>query len=166
MEKALQIIDRISELSGKVVSVLPGVVVIAIMYEISMRYVFRLPTLWASEVIVYGCGLTYVLGAAWALRERRHVKIDLLYDRLSERGRAILDSGTFVFFALYILVLIWASGKYALKSYALGETSGSAWNPVVYPIKAAIPIGASLLFLQAVAKFIRVLHFAIKGSSL
>ncbi len=166
MKNLLTVIDAISEFSGKISSAFPAIVVVAIMYEISMRYILKLPTLWASEVIVYGSGLTYVLGAAWALKEGRHVKIDLIYDRLSPRQRALMDSFTYLFFVLYLAVLIWASYKFAYKSAMLGETSGSAWDPIVYPIKAAIPLGALLLLLQGTAKFIRDLHFAIKGRPL
>jgi TRAP-type mannitol/chloroaromatic compound transport system permease small subunit len=131
-----------------------------------MRYVFHLPTLWVSESMVFGAGLTYVLGAAWALQDNRHVKIDLIYGRLTLRQRAIIDSITFVFFALYMGVFLWATSVYARRSLSVLETSGSAWDPPVYPIKLALMFGVILLLLQGIAKFIRDLHYAIKGNSL
>ncbi|MBW2094779.1 MAG: TRAP transporter small permease subunit [Deltaproteobacteria bacterium] len=166
MKKLLSFIDALSIWTGKTSGWLIFIVVFFIIYEVLSRYIFHHPTLWVTESVVFGCGLSYVLGAAWALQDNRHVKIDMIYDRLNSRRRAIMDSITFVFFALYLGVLLWATTKYAWHSVLLRETSGSAWDPVIYPIKMALPIGVALLLLQGIAKFIRDLHRAIKGTKL
>jgi TRAP-type mannitol/chloroaromatic compound transport system permease small subunit len=166
MKKILSFIDALSIWTGKTSSWLIFIVVFFIIYEVLSRYVFHHPTLWVTESVVFGCGLSYVLAAAWALQDNRHVKIDMIYDRLTSRRRAIIDSITFVFFALYLGVFLWASAKYAWHSVLLRETSGSAWDPVIYPIKMALPIGVALLLLQGIAKFIRDLHRAIKGTEI
>ena len=166
MRKLLSMVDAVSTWSGKAASWLILIVVGFIIYEILMRYVFHLPTLWVSESMVFGSGLTYVLGAAWALKDNRHVKIDLLYGRLNLRQRAVIDSFTFVFFALYLGVFLWAVSEYTWRSVAVRETSGSAWDPPVYPIKLALVTGVVLLLLQGIAKFIRDLYFAVKGHQL
>ena len=166
MKRLLAIVDSLSTWTGKAASWLTLVVVIFIVYEIMMRYVFHLPTLWVSESMVFGCGLTYVLGAAWALQDNRHVKIDLVYGKLTLRQRAAIDAVTFVFFALYLGFFLWAVSKYAWQSVSVAETSGSAWDPVVYPIKVALAFGTLLLLLQGIAKFVRDLHFTIKGREL
>jgi TRAP-type mannitol/chloroaromatic compound transport system permease small subunit len=164
MNKLLAVIDAISTWTGKTASWLIALVVVFIIYEIFMRYVLRLPTLWVSESIVFGSGLTYVLGGAWALKENRHVKIDLLYDRMGKRRRAIIDAITFVFFSLYMGVFLWAVFEYVVRSVSVGETSGSAWDPPVYPIKIALLFGVLILILQGIAKFIRDLRLAIRGT--
>ena len=110
--------------------------------------------------------LSYVLGAGWALLDHRHVKIDLIYDRFTPRQRAVIDSITFVFFALYLGFFLWAVSKYAWQSVLVRETAGSAWDPPVYPIKVALLVGVVLLLLQGIAKLIRDLHLAIKGREL
>jgi TRAP-type mannitol/chloroaromatic compound transport system permease small subunit len=166
MKKLLSFIDALSTFVGKAGSWLILLVVGFIVYEIVMRYVFHLPTLWVSESMVFGCGLTYVLGAAWALKENRHVKIDLIYGRLTTRQRAVIDSITYVFFALYMGVFLWAASKYTWQSVLVRETTSSAWDPPVYPIKIALVVGVALLLLQGTAKFIRDLHYAIKGTKL
>ena len=166
MKRLLSIIDALSIWTGKAASWLILLVVIFIIYEILMRYVFHLPTLWVSESMVFGCGVTYVLGAGWALLDHRHVKIDLIYGRFTPRQRAIIDSITFVFFALYLGFFLWAVSKYAWQSVLVRETAGSAWDPPVYPIKVALLVGVALLLLQGIAKLIRDLHLAIKGREL
>ena len=166
MKKLLSALDALSAWVGKVGSWLILLVVFFVIYEILMRYLFHLPTLWVTESMVFGCGVSYVLGAAWALQENRHVKIDLLYGRLTVRQRAVMDSITYFFFALYLGVFLWAASKYTWQSVRLGETTGSAWDPPVYPIKIALVVGVSLLLLQGTAKLIRDLHMAIKGTEL
>ncbi|MBL7225169.1 MAG: TRAP transporter small permease subunit [Desulfobacteraceae bacterium] len=166
MKKLLSALDALSAWVGKAGSWLILLVVFFVIYEILMRYLFHLPTLWVTESMVFGCGVSYVLGAAWALQENRHVKIDLLYGRLTVRQRAVMDSITYFFFALYLGVFLWAASKYTWQSVRLGETTGSAWDPPVYPIKIALVVGVSLLLLQGTAKLIRDLHMAIKGTEL
>ncbi|MCF8108176.1 MAG: TRAP transporter small permease subunit [Desulfohalobiaceae bacterium] len=166
MKKLLAVIDTLSIWTGKAISWVILLVVCIIIYEILMRYVFHLPTVWVSESMVVGSGLTYVLGAAWTLQERRHVKIDLIYAHLTHRQRAVIDCITFVFFALYLGIFFWAATEYARRSVMVLETSGSAWDPPVYPIKIALAAGVGLLLLQGTAKFIRDLYFAIKGKEL
>ena len=164
MNKLLAVIDAMSTWAGKAASWLIALVVVFIIYEIFMRYVLHLPTLWVSESMVFGSGLTYVLGGAWALKENRHVKIDLVYGRLNERQRAIIDAITFVFFAIYMVVFLWAVFEYVGRSVSVLETSGSAWDPPIYPVKIALLVGVLLLLLQGIAKFIRDLRFAIRGT--
>jgi TRAP-type mannitol/chloroaromatic compound transport system permease small subunit len=166
MKKFLSLIDCLSINVGKAGSWLILAVVAFIIYEIVMRYIFHLPTLWVSESMVFGCGISYVLGAAWALQDNRHVKIDLIYDRLTPRQRAVMDAITYIFFALYLGVFLWAASKYTWQSIMVRETTSSAWDPPVYPIKIALVVGTGLLLLQGTAKFIRDLYFAIRGKEL
>jgi len=157
------LIDRLVTWMGKLFSVVTLLVVFVVVTEIVMRYLFHAPTLWASESMVFGCALVYVMGAAWTAHEGRHVKIELLYGRLSVKGRAIADACTFLFFALYLGLLFWASIQYALDSLSVGETSGSPWDPPVYPFKIALAVGILLLLLQGAGKLVKDLRFAIGG---
>jgi TRAP-type mannitol/chloroaromatic compound transport system permease small subunit len=157
------LIDRFIIRTGKLFSLLTLLVVFVVVYEILMRYIFHAPTLWASESMVFGCALVYVMGAAWTAHEGKHVKIELVYGRLSARGRAIADAVSFLFFALYLGMMLWASLQYAWDSLEVRETSGSPWNPPIYPFKIALAAGIFLLLLQGVGKLIRDLHVAIRG---
>lgn len=159
-------IDKISSWIGKTSSYLMLLVTPIICYEVAMRYVFHRPTLWASEAIVYLCGFVYVLGAAWTLQENRHVKIDLIYEKLSPRGKRIMDIFSFFFFALYMGMMLWVGTRFAIESFDVLETSGTPWDPPVYPVKIAFVIGVLLLILQGSAKLIRDIYFIIKGQEI
>ncbi len=141
-------------------------VVAIVSYEVSMRYLFHRPTLWASEAMIFCCGFVYVLGAAWTLLENRHVKIDIVWEKLSPRGRRLLNVITFIFFLLYMVLMLREGSRFALDSFELRETSGSPWDPPVYPLKVAFVVGIVMLILQGTSKFIRDLYFVIKGKEL
>jgi len=165
MRRILSVVDLVSTWVGKVVSVLTLFVALAIVYEILMRYAFSKPTVWASESTVFACGLVYLLGGAWTLLEDKHVRIDMLYSKVSHRGRAALDCFTYLFFAFYIAVMLYATAIYAYESAALRETTMTPWDPPIYPMKVAMAVALALLLLQGTARFIRNLYFLIKGKA-
>jgi TRAP-type mannitol/chloroaromatic compound transport system permease small subunit len=166
MRGIIRIIDRISVWTGKALSLLILFVVFVIIYEVVMRYCLNRPTLWAYETMTMSCAYTYVLGAAWVLKERKHVHIEVISERLSPRKRAIMDSFTFLFFLLYMGMLLWAASKYAWESFLLRETMPSTWAPPIYPLKIALAMGVLLLILQGTANFLRDIYLAIQGSEL
>ena len=166
MKFFVTIIERISEWSGKLISYLLIPILGIAFYEVVMRYVFHRPTRWATESIIFGCAFIYVIGAAWTMLSNRHVKIDLVYERVPHRGKRLLDFITFFFFALYIGFMLWVGAKYAWESFQLSETTGSNWSPPVYPVKIAFVVGVFLLLLQGIAKALRDIYFAITGKEL
>jgi len=156
-------IDAISIWSGNIISAINPIVVVFVVYEIIRRFVFNAPTIWANEATVYLSALAYLLGGAYSHYYKAHVRVDILYLKFSPRKRAILDAITFFFTFIYLGSLIWVGSIYSWESIKGLEKTGSPWNPPVYPLKIAIPLGAALLLLQSVANFIRDLTFAIKG---
>jgi len=163
MKGFLSKIDTISIWSGNIVSVIYPVVVALVVYEIIMRFVFNAPTIWSNEATVYLSALGYLLGGAYSLYYKAHVRVDILYLKFSPRVRAMLDVITFFFTLIYMGSLIWFGSIYTWESIKILEKTGSPWNPPIYPLKIAIPLGAFLILLQSITNFIRDLHFAIKG---
>ena len=166
MKKILVLIDGTSIWVGKVTSILTLIVAFIISYEIIMREVLVKPTIWVAEATVFGCGLLYLLGGAWTLKQDGHVRVDMLYHGLSRRGKAIIDCLTYFAFALYIVVMIWAAWQYMEQSIAVRETTMSPWDPVIWPFKIALVLALFLLLLQQTAKFVRDLYYIIKGEEL
>ena len=166
MKRILTLVDGISTWSGKAVSTLGLFVAVVIAYEILMRTFFSRPTVWASESTVFACGLIYLLGGAWALQEDKHVRIDMLYNKLSPQRQALVDCFTYLFFSLYILVMLKATWIYMAESVQLRESTTSAWDPPIYPMKIAMTLSLILLFLQGTARMIRNVYFLVKGKPL
>lgn len=163
MRKILKAIDVVDTGLGRILSYLNIAVVTIVCWEIVARYVFNAPTVWASEAMVMLSGAMYALAAGYAQLNKRHVRIDLVYSKLGVKGKAVCDALGYLFFSLFIYALVVHGGIFAWDSIQLAETSGTPWNPIVYPVKAAIPIGASLLWLQVTADLIRGLLEAFGG---
>jgi TRAP-type mannitol/chloroaromatic compound transport system permease small subunit len=166
MRNFVRIIENISRYSGHFISYLLIPILGVAFFEVVMRYLFHRPTVWATESIIFGCAFVYVIGAAWTMLTNRHVKIDLVYEKISLRGQKFLDFITFFFFALYIGFMLWVGFNYAWESFQLGETTGSNWSPPIYPVKIAFVIGVFLLLLQGIAKAICDIYFVITGKEL
>ncbi len=164
MRRILATIDKLNDQVGKLVSFLVIAMIGVMVYEVVARYVFNSPTVWAYETVTFLLGAYAILGGAYVLRHGAHVNIDILSARLSPRKRAILDVITSTFFFLFCVVLLWKGAEWAARSVSLSETTWSSWAPPVYPIKILIPVGAFLLLIQGLAKFIRDLLTAITGA--
>jgi TRAP-type mannitol/chloroaromatic compound transport system permease small subunit len=149
--------------SGKLFSFLVWPMILVIACEIIARYLFNLPTIWASETVTYLCGIYGVVGGAYTLRFRGHVNVDIIYARLSTRQKATVDLITSLLFFFFFGVLLWTGIILAWDSVEIMETSGTAWSPPIYPVKIIVPLGAILMLLQGVSDFIRNLKMAVTG---
>ena len=165
MEKFLRIIDRASEWTGKCASFLVVILTLAIGYDITVRYLFAKANFWPYDLTYMLYGSYTMLGAAYCHYLKGHVRMDLIYSRLSPRGRAKMDviCYIFLFFPLFS-VLLYKCGENTLWAVMHGETShASVWRPSLAPFKIAILFGIFLFYLQGIAEFIRALTVAIKG---
>jgi len=164
----LRAIDSISARTGKLIAwiILPNV--LALVYEFFARYVFGSPTNWSYEVTYFLYGSHFLLGAAYTLHLKAHIRIDIFYQSLSPRGRAIVDTlGYLVFFFPVMLLLIYAGAEFTIQSFQMNEKSGlSPWRPLLYPYKGIMSLAIFLLFLQGVAEFVRNTYHAFKGKEI
>lgn len=163
MKHLLTIIDAISEYTGRLVAFLCIPILVIIVMEVVARYLFAAPFIWSHEVTTFLCTFLYLIGGAYVLRNGGHISVDLIHKNLSPRGKAIMDLVASFFFFIYCGVLLWAGFSFASTSIQILERSGSAWNPPIYPVKAAIPAAAFLILLAGLAKFIRDFKIAVTG---
>ena len=165
VERLLKVIDAVSERTGRMVGWIAVPMIIALIYEVFARYIFHRPTIWSYEITYMIYGTHFLLGAAYTLKVKGHIRIDLLYMRFSPRKRALIDViGYLVIFFPITVVLIFASFDMAKDAYTIKEVSQfTPWQPILWPFKSVICIGFSLFFLQGVAEFIRSLLMLIRG---
>ena len=129
----------------------------AVMYEVIMRYFFNAPTLWAFDFTIQMYGAVFMMGGASAMSTKTHVKADMYYNRLSEKGQAILDLVLFIcFYAPGVFALTYAGYFYAKKAWIVYETS---WNSPaqiqIYFSKSLIPIAGLLLLIIGISEIFR-----------
>jgi TRAP-type mannitol/chloroaromatic compound transport system permease small subunit len=148
-------VDAINDWFGRAFGLTVLLVVFAVIYEVVARGVFGVGTLWSNETTVYVSAVAYLIAGGYALRHHRHVRIDVVCQAFAPGTRARLDLLTFVFFVIYVGALVWVGGTMAWTSFLQGESTGSPWNPPIWPVKMAIPASGLLLLLQGVANLLR-----------
>jgi TRAP-type mannitol/chloroaromatic compound transport system permease small subunit len=154
MQGFIRRVDQINEWIGKVLLWLPWMITAIIIWEVVGRYFFNKPTIWAHELSLMVFGALSMVGGAYAHKYRAHVNMDLFYARLSPKGKAILDLITFPFFLIFCGVILWKGWEFAWRSIIIWEYSQSNWEPLLWPIKLTIPVGALLLILQGLSNLI------------
>jgi len=143
------------------VGILP--IILLVVYEVVMRYVFQSPTIWNTELVSFLFAGYILLGGGYTLLHRAHVNMDVVYSRLSPRTQALFDVLTASVVFLYCAVLLDQGVRLALDTWEAGRTSGTDWNPPLFPVQVALPIGAFLMLIQAAIKFVRDLLFVFTG---
>ena len=90
-----------------------------------------------------------------------HISIDQINKRISPRTKAIVDIFvTNVFFFFFVGVLVWQSSIWTLEALERHATSGTVWDPPVWPMRLSLFLGAVFLALQGIAKLIRDIYTA------
>jgi TRAP-type mannitol/chloroaromatic compound transport system permease small subunit len=167
LERLLSAVDSISLQSGKAISYLLLPISGIMVFEVIARYAFNAPTIWSTELVVMFAGTLYIVGGAYTQHMRGHISVDTLYDFLSPRWKTITRVFLhFPLFFFYISVLVWVGAGFAWESFIESEHSGSLWNPIIWPYKFVIPLGALLVLLQGTAQFIRDVQSLRSGGDL
>ena len=159
----MKAVDSLSTWTGRIFSTLIWAMWIIICIEVVGRTFFNEATVWVTQISCYLFGSFILLGGAWTLKYREHVSMSMVHDRLSPRAQAILDSITFFVFLALVIVLVTFGTKLAYTATLVGETAQLYWSEApIWPFLWTIPVGAFLLGLAGINKFIRDIYFAIK----
>lgn len=166
MKTILDLIDAMSEWTGRIVAWTILIMVGFVILEVLLRRFFSRPTIWSFEVTVHLYAFYFMILAGHALLHNSHVSVDVFYSTFGERTKAFVDVLTYlIFFFPFVSILLYFGIKYAASSWAIKETSGSVFSPPLYPLKTVIPVAALMLLLQGLAIFIRRLNIAIRGKT-
>lgn len=131
-----------------------AVVVPVMLYEVVARYFFNAPTTWGMELAILLFGPYFLLGGPYLLHLKGHVALDLVKQRLSPKWQRRMDLVNYPMIIVFCGILIYFSVPAAWSSWEYKETSFSAWNPPIWPIKAMVPLALLLMLLQAVVEFL------------
>lgn len=157
MISIIQFIETLTRAVGYTAALVVVPLALGVSYEVFARYFFGAPTIWAFELGYTLMGVHFLLGGALTLQRQAHVRIDLVYARMSRRMQALAD--LFLYLTLLIPCLLLLSDRlveYAFDAYQSGERSGnSAWNPVIWPFRAIIAFSFVLLLLQVIAECLK-----------
>lgn len=160
MMSLVRLIERINLGIGYLAALLIVPLVLATVYEVASRYLFTAPTIWAFELGYMLTGAYFLLGSALTLQRGEHIRIDLIYARLSPRKKALIDlicfAVLFIPLSIFLGIRLW---DYMAAAQASGEGSGqSAWNPPIWPFRLVFVIGFATLGLQALAECLKCIR--------
>ncbi|MEW8324742.1 MAG: TRAP transporter small permease subunit [Candidatus Thiodiazotropha taylori] len=159
IEKIARGFDQINERLGQAISWLSLLMVLVTVAVVVLRYVFQLGWIWLQESVTFMHAALFLVGAAYTLKHEGHVRVDILYRKFSERGRAWVDLlGTLTLLLPVCLFIFFISWDYVAKSWALFEGSREVGGlEGVFLLKSLILVMAVLLVLQGLSLAIRSL---------
>lgn len=157
MASLFRIVDRISILLSRVADGVTLILVASMIYEVAARYLFGAPTIWAFDISYMCTGTLFILGAANALREDAHVRIDFLAQKMPAALRRGVEAIVFAGLLTPIFVLLsHFAVKRAWRAYTTEEVEMvSPWAPLMWPFFTLLALGLCALTLQIVVHGLR-----------
>lgn len=125
-----------------------------------MRYLFDYTIIWVIELEIYLFALIFLGGAAYTFQQDEHVRVDVFYDKLSIKKKAIVNIiGGLLFLIPWTWVIINVGFHYVRMSYEVNESSAQAGGlPMLYLLKSFIMLGFFFLLLQAIASILKAIQ--------
>jgi len=153
-------IDQLSGRAGYVGAWLLVPLILATCYEVIARYGFGTPTIWAYEIGYSLTGAHFLLGIAFTLRNKKHIRVDVFSMHFSERTRARVDLAAYCALLPVLIWLSWMLGEHFWKAWVSMERSGqSAFNAPVWPMRLIVLTAFLLFTIQVVAELLKRWHF-------
>ncbi len=153
-------LDRFSEISGRLTAWLTLLMVIVTFVVVVMRYVFDAGLIWMQESVVWMHACVFMVGAAYTLQRDEHVRVDIFYREMSDKGRAWVDFlGVLVFLLPLCIFLALRAWDFVAVSWAMGETSRESGG-LPYPL---LPLLKTILILMPAAVGLQGVSLALKS---
>jgi len=158
MQRLIDLIDALNEGIGRSVAWLVLGMMIVTGVVVVLRYGFSIGSIALQESVMYLHGIVFMLGIPYALKHDAHVRVDVIYGRLSPRGQDIVNLLGHLIFLLPIAgFIVWVSWDYTGRAWSIREGSAEVGGiEAVFLLKTLIPILGGLLCLQGVAEIARI----------
>ena len=149
-------IDRIALFLGRLTMILIISMTGVMLYEVFLRYVVEAPTLWANELTLWIAGFVFMLSGIYAMQQRCHIRIFLLYDAVPRPIQHLFDIISVGLLTIFAFFLVYGSFKqvFVVKFYKW-EMFGTAFDPPIpATIQPLVLITIVLVALQAIVNLI------------
>jgi TRAP-type C4-dicarboxylate transport system permease small subunit len=147
-------LDLLIDALAIVAAALLCALVVLILIDVAARYLRWFSLAWGLEASEYMLYAITFLGAPWVLRERGHIAIELVVERLSPRPRALVQRGADVLGAVVCVALLFVSCRVLWRSYASGTMVHKSFVFPEWLVYAGMPVVfliLLLLYLRALA---------------
>tara|TARA_B100000902_G_scaffold371923_1_gene398458 strand:- start:447 stop:812 length:366 start_codon:yes stop_codon:yes gene_type:complete len=105
--------------------------------------------MWIIEMAQFTITAYYLLGGGYSMLSDDHVRMDLFYGKLSNKGKAKMDIFTSIFLIFFLGILFFGSITSLIYTIETKQKLFTAWAPYVWPIKSLMSAGILLMLLQA-----------------
>ncbi len=128
-----------------------------ILYGVIMRYLLSSPVYWVDEISTYLVVWAAILGWAVAERDRRHIRVTLLFDRLQPRARRAAEIAASAISAGFCLMLTYMAVVLELRYFASGQLTLNTQSPL-WIVYSSVPVAALMLGGRYVVKCVDLLR--------
>ena len=167
LHNAVRIIDHFTQKTGSLLAWLCLFMALVSCLVVFLRYGFGIGSIALQELVIYMHASIFMLGAAFTLKQGGHVRVDIIYHKLSRRGCAWVNSvGAVIFLLPFCIFLFGVSLQFVSESWAIREGSANPGGiPAVFLLKTLIPLMALNLLLQGLAETLRNVLFLVEDVS-
>ncbi|HET8802154.1 MAG TPA: TRAP transporter small permease [Marinobacter sp.] len=151
----VRLMDRLSMITAVIAGALLCLGVLTVCHMVFTRYILGESTVWQTEFTTYAISGAMLLGAPYVLLTGGHVAVTVLPDALSGTPRKVVNFLGGLCGVAFCFALTYGSWIYVHEAWAAGWTTGTVWNPPLWPAILPIAVGATLLSLQYIAEFLR-----------
>ncbi len=150
-------IDQFTRHVGNLTALVLALLILLVLYDASVRYLFHSGSIALQELEWHLFDVVILLGIAYTLRERSHVRVDIFYDRFSEKTKAYVDFfGTLLFIIPFSLLIIYVGFDFVMLSLTQLEASSDPGGlPYRFIVKSLMPLAFMLLILQSISELVR-----------
>ena len=124
-------LDEVTWRISRVAMVMVAIIVIIMMYEVFMRYVLEKPTLWVNEMSLWMGGWVYLSAGLYAMQQRSHIRITILYDIVPQWLRKVFELLSTLFIVLFTAATVWGGFNESQDALINWERFGTAWDPPI-----------------------------------
>ncbi|WP_428023347.1 TRAP transporter small permease subunit [Arcobacter sp.] len=152
--------DKFANFIGTITAITMVLMILNVFYDVIMRYFFKSGSIAMQEMEWHLFSIIILLGISYTLKEDGHVRVDLIYDRLPDRKKAMINMVGVITFILPIALLVGLSSiGNAHEAYVSMEQSGDPGGlPYRWIVKALIPLSFLLLLITSIGYFIKNLN--------
>ena len=170
-------IDVINYRAGQLIALLMVPLIAVVVFEVVSRNSFSIlqnagledfarsiglgPTLWVYDTSRMIAGVLFMAAAGYGLMRGVHIRADFLYRNWTDKTQATVDATLYLLFFMPSMIFFTiVASQFWWLAYSTGETMAidSAWGPLLWPARTAMPVGGFLLMLQGIPEIFRAFH--------
>lgn len=153
MDKVAKIFGIISQGSAAFSGLIAFTLPLVIIYDVFLRYVFKLPTAWIYDFIELSVGVGFFVCYSFVVLRSADVKVDFVYEHANSKAKKWINAVSAVFRLLYLAIIVWLAIAYWWRAWSSRWVSPSParfplWVPLgLFGLGLVLTLGVEILRL-------------------